>query len=77
MHDTWFSRVERITRYSLKVKSGEIQPLTPQQKQKRATIIKKKPKPIIEKKTQASRWTLLYKNAANPYRQIYKARVRE
>jgi hypothetical protein len=57
-------RVERVTRYSLKVKSGEIQPPIPQWQQKDNN----------KKKGQLSKWTVIYKNNAAPYQRIFKPR---
>ncbi len=57
----FFYRVERVTRYSLKVKSGEIKPFIPKWERK---------------KNQPSKWTLMYKNTSNPYERVYKPRIR-
>lgn len=63
---TVFSRVERVTRYSLKVKSGEIAPYVPRWERN-----------LPRKKGQPSKWTILYQNNANPYQRVYKDRVRK
>ncbi|CAF2547898.1 unnamed protein product [Rotaria sp. Silwood2] len=62
-----YEKVERLTRYSLKVQSGEIQPFVPQRQQKN----KKK------KKHHPSKWALSYKNIANPYQRTFKPRIRK
>ena len=59
------SRVERVTRYSLKVKSGEIQEHGSQWQQS-----------LKQGKGRPSKWTLMYLNNPNPYKRIYKPRVR-
>jgi hypothetical protein len=46
------------------VKSGEIQPSIPQWQQKDNN----------NKKGQPSKWTLFYKNNANPYQRVFKPR---
>ncbi|CAF1042071.1 unnamed protein product [Adineta steineri] len=67
-HKIHYEKVERITRYSLKVKSGEIQP---------STIIPQGQYKINKKRKQnPSKWTLFYKNIANPYERVYKPRAR-
>ncbi|CAF0806290.1 unnamed protein product [Rotaria sp. Silwood1] len=66
-HKIHYEKVERLTRYNLKVQSGEIQPLIPQRQQK-----------INKKKTRhPSKWTLFYKNMANPYKRTFKPRIRK
>lgn len=59
------NRTDRVTRYSLKVKSGEIKPHVPQWQQK-----------MKRKKNQPSKWTIFYLNNPNPYQRIYKPRIR-
>ncbi|CAF0768020.1 unnamed protein product [Rotaria sordida] len=62
-----YEKVERLTRYGLKVQSGEIQPFIPQWQQE-----------ANKKKTRhSSKWTLFYKNVANPYQRTFKPRIRK
>ncbi|CAM2710973.1 unnamed protein product [Rotaria socialis] len=59
-------KIERVTRYSLKVQSGEIPPYIPEWQQK-----------AQQKKSQnPSKWTLYYKNTTNPYGRTFKPRIR-
>ncbi|CAF3932109.1 unnamed protein product, partial [Rotaria magnacalcarata] len=61
-----YKQVERVTRYRLKVESGEIPPYIPEWQQK-----------AQQKKSQnPSKWTLYYKNTANPYGRTFKPRIR-
>ena len=61
-HSILSFRVERVTRYSLKVQSGEIKPYVPKWQQ--------------TKEKQPSKWTLLFKDNPNPYKRVFKPRVR-
>ena len=56
-----FPRVDRVTRYSLKVKSGEIPAYIP---------------PEEQKKGGPTQWTLMYKDNQNPYKRVFKPRIR-
>jgi len=56
-----FFRVERVTRYSLKVKSGEIPPFTPHWQTKKP-------------KDEPSKWTAFYAENGNPYQRVYEPR---
>ena len=55
-------RVDRVTRYSLKVKSGEIPAYIP---------------PEEVKKGGPTKWKLLYKDNRNPYERVFKPRNRQ
>ncbi|CAF0798488.1 unnamed protein product [Adineta ricciae] len=58
-----YEKVERFTRYSLKVKSGEIQ-----------EHVSKWQQSLKQGKGQPSKWTLMYRNNPDPYKRIYKTR---
>ncbi|CAF0873300.1 unnamed protein product [Adineta ricciae] len=78
-----YEKVEHITRYSLKVKSGEILPHVPQWKleRERKSMEREQKKQEKEmrrlqrlKQKPPSRWVSYCKNNSNPYERIFKPR---